>query len=90
MIGDDLLTNWVSAFFSQLNKALKPFAENQLSLTIEPNEQGIRFFLDFCGIIENIECIQHFLDQSYHGVEMGPFHLTDGEFSLEVFFSARE
>ena len=90
VIDDDLLTNWVSAFFSQLNKALKPFAENQLSLTIEPEEQGIRFFLDFCGTIENIECIQHFLDQSYHGVDSVQFQLSDGEFSLEVLFSARE
>lgn len=83
---EDSLTNWISAFFSQLDKALKPFAENQLSLTIEPEEQGIRFFLDFCGTIENIECIQRFLEQSYLGVEIMPFHLTDGEFSLEVFF----
>ena len=70
-------------------KRLNHLHENQLSLTIEPEEQGIRFFLDFSGTIENIECIQRFLDQSYHGVEMGQFHLTDGEFSLEVFFSAR-
>ena len=64
VIDDDLLTNWVNAFFSQLNEALKPFAENQLSLTIEPREQGIRFFFDFCGTIENKEYDSTFLEQT--------------------------
>ena len=86
VVDDDLLTDWINAFFSQLNKALKPFAENQLSLTIEPKEQGIRFFLDFCGTIENKEMIQRYIKQTTTGVYIQQFDLTDQEFSLEVLF----
>jgi stage 0 sporulation protein B (sporulation initiation phosphotransferase) len=85
-IDDNWLTEWVSMFFSQINEALKPFADNHLSLTIEPQEQGIRFFFDFCGTIENKEWIQRFIEQTYTGVYIQQFDLTDQEFSIEVLF----
>ena len=80
------LTDWVSMFFSQINESVKPFGDNHLILTIEPQEQGIRFFFDFCGIIEKIDSIEKLLT-IHHGVKIDQFHITEQEFSLEVFFN---
>jgi len=85
-IEDIHLTNWISEFFLEMNKAIKAFAENHLSLTIEPQEQGIRFFFDFCGTIEDRGLIQRFIEQTHMGVQIKHLDLTDQEFSLEVLF----
>ncbi len=83
---DQWLTEWISTFFVQLDDALKPFADNHLSLTLEPQEQGIRFFFDFCGTIEKRELLQTFLEKETAGVNIKQVDILDQEFSLEVIF----
>src|SRR4051794_13100217 len=46
-INDDVMTNWTSSFFVCLNEAIEAFQDNNLSITIEPQSDGIRFFFDF-------------------------------------------
>ncbi|GIN90122.1 sporulation protein [Siminovitchia terrae] len=50
---DDMLTEWICAFFEQLNKAILPFYENCLYVKIESTEEMVRFLFEFNGIIEN-------------------------------------
>lgn len=89
-LNDQWLTNWIRMFFSQVHDALKPFADNHLSLTIEPQEKGIRFFFDFCGTIQKKEVIQSFIEKTHMGVHIQQFDLTEGEFTLEVLFQQEE
>ncbi|WP_428909260.1 Spo0B C-terminal domain-containing protein [Niallia sp. Krafla_26] len=85
-IDDQWLTDWVAMFFSKINHSVKPFGNNHLSVTIEPHEQGIRFFFDFCGTIEKKDSIQEFIEVPHHGVHIHQFNIKEQEFSLEVFF----
>ncbi|WP_338470388.1 Spo0B C-terminal domain-containing protein [Niallia sp. XMNu-256] len=85
-LDDQMVTEWIRQFFLQLDDALKPFGENHLSLTLEPQEQGIRFFFDFCGTIEKTEMIQTFIEKQSPGVYIQQGEIGDEEFSLEVLF----
>ncbi|MEH7332726.1 sporulation initiation phosphotransferase B [Neobacillus drentensis] len=83
-MNDSVLTNWTSSFFSCLNKAIEAFQENHLSITIEPQSEGIRFFFDFSGIIIKSELIEKFLGESKSlDVEVKEF--SESELALEVF-----
>lgn len=82
-INDESLTDWTKSFFTCLNEAIEAFQENNLSITIEPQTNGIRFFFDFRGIIINNKLIEKFLTTSTIQVEVK--ELSDSEFSVEVF-----
>ncbi|MED3562186.1 Spo0B C-terminal domain-containing protein [Bacillus xiapuensis] len=84
-INDDLLTNWTKSLFLSLNKAIEVFAENHLSITIDPQINETRFFFDFSGIIIKRELIEQFLAESkgpelVHEIK----EFTDNELALEV------
>ena len=85
-IDDQWLTNWISQFFLQLDASVKPFAENHLSITIDPQQEGIRFFFDLCGTIEKKEVLQGLVNEASNGVSIQQVEINDEEFSLEVFF----
>ncbi|WP_066292900.1 sporulation initiation phosphotransferase B [Bacillus sp. FJAT-29937] len=61
-LDDEWLTNWSRAFFNHLDSSIKPFHENHLSVTIEPQMDGTRFFFDFRGIIINKMQLEQFLE----------------------------
>ncbi|MDP4086984.1 MAG: sporulation initiation phosphotransferase B [Bacillota bacterium] len=85
-IDDTLLSSWTSDFFSYLNSAIEPFQEHHLSITIDPQKEGARFFFDFSGIIKKEERIEQFLAKSSETdwlIEIKEFSLN--EFALEVF-----
>lgn len=50
---DGELASWCKKFFSTLNEAVKPFAENHLIVSIQTSAEDTRFFFDFSGIIED-------------------------------------
>ena len=54
--------NWTKSFFVCLDQAIEAFQENHLSITIQPQSDGVRFFFDFSGIIIKKELIEQFLD----------------------------
>jgi stage 0 sporulation protein B (sporulation initiation phosphotransferase) len=85
IINDLLLTNWTKAFFSCLNKSIEAFHENHLSITIEPQIDGVRFFFDFSGIIINKELITQFLDSQIKMVELAVKEFSENELAIEVF-----
>lgn len=43
-INDDILSNWTKSFFLCLDQAIEAFQENHLSITIQPQSDGVRFF----------------------------------------------
>jgi stage 0 sporulation protein B (sporulation initiation phosphotransferase) len=85
-INDDVMTNWTSSFFVCLNEAIEAFQDNNLSITIEPQSDGIRFFFDFSGIIVKRELIETFLANLSLDVVVKEF--SQNEFALEVFIPA--
>lgn len=83
---DLLLTNWTKSLFLHLNQAIEVFGENHLSITIDPQIDGARFFFDFSGIIIKSELIEQFLSESQgpelvHEVK----EFSENELALEVF-----
>lgn len=82
-INDELMTKWTSSFFSCLDQAIEPFQENHLSITIEPQVDGVRFFFDFSGIIMNNKRIEQFLSASEIKVDVKEF--IENELALEAF-----
>lgn len=84
-INDSILTNWTNSFFSCLNKAIEAFQENHLSITVDPQTDGIRFFFDFSGIIIKSELIEKFLTGQADGLELTVKEFSESELALEVF-----
>jgi stage 0 sporulation protein B (sporulation initiation phosphotransferase) len=85
-INDGSLAEWTKSFFSCLNQAIEAFQENDLSITIQPQSNGIRFFFDFRGIISNNQLIEKFL--SAPAIHLEVKELSNSELSLEVFMPA--
>lgn len=87
VIDDALLADWTGAFFSCLNAAVDVFHDNHLSITIEPQSEGVRFFFDFSGIIKNSELIKKFLDEADADarVEKAVKEFTGNELAVELF-----
>ncbi|PLS01291.1 Spo0B C-terminal domain-containing protein [Neobacillus cucumis] len=82
-VNDLAVTHWTNSFFGSLNQAIEPFQENNLSITIEPQSNGIRFFFDFSGIISNRELLESFLANKT--IDLSVKELTETELSLELF-----
>ncbi|MGG0716334.1 Spo0B C-terminal domain-containing protein [Robertmurraya massiliosenegalensis] len=83
-VKDDELTKWTNTFLEELNKAIKAFHENHLSVTIQRQEYGVGFFFDFRGIITDIEHIRGFLQEpSMFSKKVQ--ELSEQELSIEVF-----
>ncbi|WNS74446.1 sporulation initiation phosphotransferase B [Bacillus sp. DTU_2020_1000418_1_SI_GHA_SEK_038] len=87
-LDDDWLTNWTSSFFKHLNSAIKPFNENHLSVTIDPQIDGTRFFFDFRGIILNkIQLVQFLETKGSAFPEIVIQSWTEQELSFDFFVS---
>jgi len=46
---EERITNWTCLFFHCLNEAIEAFQENHLSISIDPQSDGVRFFLILAG-----------------------------------------
>lgn len=84
-LDDGWLANWTSSFFACLNSSVQLFYENHLSVTIESQMEGTRFFFDFSGIITNKEQIESFLKKESSELKMTIQEFTEQELALEVF-----
>jgi stage 0 sporulation protein B (sporulation initiation phosphotransferase) len=82
-INDNSLSNWTKSFFLCLDQAIEAFQENHLSITIQPQSDGVRFFFDFSGIRIKKELIEQFLFASEIDVNVKEF--SESELGLEVF-----
>jgi len=82
-IDDVRLTNWTHSFFLSLNQAIDVFHENHLSITIEPQSEGVRFFFDFSGIIIKRELIEEVLTDQKVDLEVKEF--SKDEITIELF-----
>ncbi len=84
ILDDNELTQWTSTFFTILNESIKSYYDNHLILTIEQQQDGLRFFFDFCGIIENKESLEPFLHNTSFGIDVIQFDMNERELTLEV------
>ncbi|ETI69684.1 sporulation initiation phosphotransferase B [Neobacillus vireti] len=84
-VDDAVLTEWTNSFFTCLNQAIEAFQENHLSITIEPQLNGIRFFFDFSGIIKHKELLDQFLAGQEQSLDMAVKEFSESELALEVF-----
>lgn len=72
-------------FFSCLNDAVQPFADNHLSISINPEKQGVRFFFDFSGTITYMQQIRLFLLEQSTSMGLTVRRLTEDEISFDFF-----
>ncbi|PFP25573.1 sporulation protein [Bacillus sp. AFS073361] len=84
-INEELLTKWSSHLFTCLNETIEAFQENHLSVTIDPESKGIRFFFDFSGIIIKSEVLTEFLSKPFGLLDIVVKDLSESEFALEVY-----
>jgi stage 0 sporulation protein B (sporulation initiation phosphotransferase) len=79
------MTNWTEVFFTCLNDTIEAYQENHLSITIEPQSEGVRFFFDFSGIIIKSELLVKFLDDPNLQIDVTVKEFSESELALEVF-----
>ena len=84
-LDDEWLANWTSSFFACLNSSIKQYYENHLSVTIDPQIEGTRFFFDFRGIITNKDQVDAFFKNKSTVPQINVQLLTDQELSFEFF-----
>jgi len=85
-INDHLLTTWTKYFFTCLNGAIDPFNENLLSITVDLQDDGSRFFFDFSGIINSRERMEEFLAEPISvDLDLAVRELSESELTIELF-----
>ncbi|MFP5114396.1 Spo0B C-terminal domain-containing protein [Bacillaceae bacterium C204] len=84
-LNEALLTNWTTLLFKCLNEAIEAFQENHLSITIDQQSKGIRFFFDFSGIIIKSEIIEEFLAGPHSLLDIVVKDFSESELAIEVF-----
>lgn len=84
-LDDEWLVSWTGSFFDCLNSSIKQYYDNHLSVTIEPQIEGTRFFFDFRGIITNKEQIERFFEKTIPAPKINYHLFSDQELSLEFF-----
>ena len=84
-MNEEPMTKWTSLFFTCLNEAIEAFQENHLSITIDPQSQGVRFFFDFSGIIIKSELIKTFLADRKNLLDVVVKEFSTSELAIEVF-----
>ncbi|QIZ10059.1 sporulation protein [Priestia megaterium] len=84
-INEEQITKWTCLFFECLNEAIEAFQENHLSISIDPQSEGVRFFFDFSGIIIKSELIEAFLADPKILLDVVVKEFTESELAVEVF-----
>jgi len=84
-INEEQMTNWTCLLFQCLNETIEAFQENHLSITIDPQSKGIRFFFDFSGIIIKSKVIEEFLTEPNHYLDIVVKDFSESELALEIF-----
>ena len=81
---DHLLTKWTSSFLDTLSSSVDDCAENCLSITIEEEDGGYRFFFDFRGRIMEESAVLNYL--RHHSSIVDKIHeYNEQEFTFELF-----
>lgn len=88
-IDDLLLADWTDSFFTSLHTSLESFNDNHLSVTVETEQNGTRFFFDFRGIIRDKEALQQFFDDNpFSEMTVAINEFSQQELAIEVFMPA--
>jgi stage 0 sporulation protein B (sporulation initiation phosphotransferase) len=84
-VNEELITTWTSHFFHCLRESIDVFQENHLSITIDPQSEGVRFFFDFSGIIIKSELIEAFLADPKILLDVVVKEFSESELAVVVF-----
>lgn len=85
-IDDNLLTRWTSTFLDILGSSVDDGVENCLSITIEMEDGGYRFFFDFRGRIIEEKAVFNYLHEHKHSSMVKKIHgFNPQEFTIELF-----
>ncbi|MBV7505972.1 sporulation initiation phosphotransferase B [Bacillus sp. sid0103] len=84
-INEEMITEWTGLFFNCLNEAIEAFQENHLSITIDQQSKGLRFFFDFSGIIIKSDVIEEFLAEPNCLLDIVVKDFSENELALEVY-----
>lgn len=88
-LDDVLLAQWTNQLFEVFDASIEKFQENHLSVTIHSDEEGTRFFFDFCGIITDKSSLKRFLEKPVNpSMDVHLTGMTEDELSIEVFTKA--
>lgn len=88
-LNDQQLAGWTEELFVALDSSIERYQENHLSVTIDPQENGIGFFFDFSGIINDKNRIESFLaQQPGKGFRVISVGVAEGELTIEVFMDS--
>lgn len=63
-VSDEEITSWLKQFINILESTVDEWSSNFLTVTIDANEEWIRFIFDFNGILKEKEPIQQFLEEN--------------------------
>jgi stage 0 sporulation protein B (sporulation initiation phosphotransferase) len=84
---DDIMTQWSRDFLDIIDKTVDVCSENHLSMTIDisSEEEGIRFFFDFNGIIKDTDRVTNWLQSVNHSqINVNEFHVNTYELSTVI------
>jgi stage 0 sporulation protein B (sporulation initiation phosphotransferase) len=84
---DDIMTQWSKKFLDILDKTVDACSENHLSITIDisSEEEGIRFFFDFNGIIKDTDQLKNWFQSGKHSqIDVNEFHINTYELTTVI------
>jgi stage 0 sporulation protein B (sporulation initiation phosphotransferase) len=84
---DDSVTQWTKTFLDKLDKTVDFTSENHLSITIDigSEDEGVRFFFDFNGIIKDTDQLKDWLKAVNHSyLIVNDFHVDTYELTTVI------
>jgi stage 0 sporulation protein B (sporulation initiation phosphotransferase) len=81
---DEPLTQWARDFFRLLQEAVDVHVENHLCVTVEQEEQDVRFFFDFRGRLTDIDSIENRLITYKESCFSISYSIQNEEISIEI------
>jgi stage 0 sporulation protein B (sporulation initiation phosphotransferase) len=84
---DACMTQWSKSFLDILDNTVDFSSDNHLNITIDigSNEEGVRFFFDFIGIIKDTDQLTDWLQAVEHSqITVNDFHIDTYELTAVI------
>ncbi len=81
---DISIKNWCDHFFGKLDKAVSKIGDNNLNITINPNDTEVCFFFDFSGTIIDTEGLKDWIQSCNWDkmIKLSHYQVTEKELSV--------
>lgn len=83
-VNDDKITNWFHEFFQIIDKSAQMNMENELHIKITVDGEEPSFFIEFYGILKDIEEIQSFLHKQTEYFKIENIDLSQESLSFRL------